>query len=308
MLAETKVFSISIPLIARIKAQQFSSAQSSPSKAKQVYLNTLAVTAVNSYLNCIGWATNLEESDSWNSILQTMMDVADIEIPNYGKLECRVVLPDEDCLVVPPEVWSERIGYIAVELNNSLTEAKLLGFATKVVQTDLPLNQLEALDKLPAHLSLQKRARIDDPQTQLSKWLEGIFEIDWQQLEELFPTSAAINFRNSPAIEHLSTEISRVKLINLEDPQSSIIALIVNVLTQAKEELNISVKVCPTSGDRYLPQGLELVVLDEAKKPIMCAQANDAETIEFCFSAKLGEHFAIEASLDNYIKIENFVI
>lgn len=49
-------------------------------------------------------------------------------------------------------------------------------------------------------------------------------------------------------------------------------------------------------------------MLDEAKKPIICAQANDVETIEFCFSAELGEHFAIEASLDNYIKIENFVI
>ncbi len=308
MMTETNFWTITISLTAQLKAKQFSATQSCPQKAKQVYLNTLAVTAVNSYLNCIGWATNLEDSDSWNSVLHTIMDVADLNIPNYGKLECRVVLANEEFVTIPPEVWSDRIAYVVVELNDALTEAKLLGFTTKVSDTNLPLIQLEALDKLPAYLSQQKRAGITDGITELSKWLEGIFELDWHKLEDLLSPAGVVNFRNISATDNLAGEISRVKLIDLEDPHKNNIALVVNIINQVEGELNISVKVCPTSNQRYLPQGLELVVIDGTKKPIMCAQANDAETIEFCFSAKLGEHFGIEASLEDYVKVENFII
>ena len=308
MMTETNFWAISISLAAQFQAKQFSTTQSCPQKAKQVYLNTLAVTAVNSYLNCIGWATNLENSDSWNSVMHTIMDVADLKIPNYGKLECRVVIADEEFVTIPPEVWSDRIAYIVVELNDSLTEAKLLGFAPKVSQTNLPLSQLEALDKLPSYLSQQKRAGITDSRTELSKWLEGIFELDWHRLEDLLLPGTAINFRKLSVTDNLAGDISRVKLVDLEDPQNSNIALIVNIVDRVEGELNISVKVCPASSHRYLPQGLELVVSDGTKKPIMCAQANDTETIEFYFSAELGEYFGIEASLDDYLKVENFMI
>ncbi len=308
MMTETNFWTITISLAAQLQAKQFSATQSCPQKAKQVYLNTLAVTAVNSYLNCIGWATNLENSDSWNSVMHTIMDVADLKIPNYGKLECRFVLSDEEFVTIPPEVWSDRIAYIVVELNNSLTEAKLLGFTTKISQANLPLSQLEALDKLPAYLSQQKRAGITDSRTELSKWLEGIFELDWHRLEDLLLPATTINFRNISVTDNLAEDISRVKLVDLEDPQNSNIALVVNIVNQIEGELNISVKVCPATSHRYLPQGLELVVIDDSKKPVMCAQANDTETIEFCFSAELGEYFGIEVSLDDYIKVENFII
>ena len=92
------------------------------------------------------------------------------------------------------------------------------------------LIQLEALDKLPAYLSQQKRAGITDGITELSKWLEGIFELDWHKLEDLLSPAGVVNFRNISATDNLAGEISRVKLIDLEDPHKNNIALVVNRL------------------------------------------------------------------------------
>ena len=115
MKIEATQYKIALPLTARIKAQQFRIHQFDPLKSKQVYLNTLSVIAVNYYLNRLGWTTNLETSDSWNPVLQTMMNVADLDIPNYGKIECRFVLPNDDWITVPHEVKLQRIAYIAVK-------------------------------------------------------------------------------------------------------------------------------------------------------------------------------------------------
>jgi hypothetical protein len=310
-----EICTTSIPLMTRIKAEQFRRYQSQAHKAKQVYLNTLAVSAVNSYLNSIGWATNLENSDSWNPLLQTMMDVADLNIPSYGKLECRVVLSHKDSVMIPPEVWSERIGYVVVELDKFLTTARLLGFIPQVSQTKLLLSQLESMAKFPAYLSQQKRTFVVQP-ARLSRWLSGFLDTGWRQLEELFPPAMTLNFRSleqttSESDENLALGASRVKLVNLGDCDNNNdnnIALVLNIFPQRSEEFNISVKICPASNHNFLPQGLELVILDEAQHPVMFAQANDTENIEFCFSGKLGEYFSIEVSLDNHIKLETFII
>ena len=84
--------------------------------------------------------------------------------------------------------------------------------------------------------------------------------------------------------------------------------MIVTVFSQRDSQLDISVKACSGNDNRYLPQGLELIVLDKDKKPMMRAQANNTETIEFCFTGEIGEYFEIEVSLDNYVKVEAFIV
>lgn len=306
-------YKIHLPLASRIQADKFRSYHADWQKAKQVYLNTLAVFAVNSHLNQLGWATNIQSSDSWNPLMQTMMNVADLDIPNYGKIECLWVLPEDKCIAVSSDVSGPRLAYVVVKLDNSLTEAELLGFIPQVNSNNLAFGNLESLTQLPSYLSQHKRAAISDRATQLSKWLEGLVESSWLHIEEVLSPSMRLNFRSSPRLEPQTTNnlfpgASRVKLINLEDPENNKIALILTVFTQNQTELDISVKVCSSNNYRYLPQGLEVVVLDTTKKPIMKAQANDTETIEFCFSGELGEHFAIEVSLDNYIKVEKFIV
>ncbi|MEL6929059.1 MAG: DUF1822 family protein, partial [Cyanobacteria bacterium J06600_6] len=210
-------FQTNISLIAHVQAETFRCYQSQEIKGKQVYLNTLAVCAANSYLNLIGWSTSLSQSDSWNPISQTMMDVADLHIPGYGKLECRPVLAGDTAAIIPPEVWSGRIGYIVVMLERDLKQAYIEGFARQIDRLELPLAQLEPMDQFPTYLSQQKRA---EPHftTELSSWMKGGLSHGWQRLEELFSPTMVMSFRSKlelPQSPASSVSESRVKLIKL---------------------------------------------------------------------------------------------
>ncbi|MEZ2277033.1 MAG: DUF1822 family protein [Microcoleus sp.] len=122
-------------------AKSFQEQYESPAKARQVYLNTLAVYAVDTYCQCLGIETDLEASDSLNPVMQTLMNVADIEIIGIGKLECRPVLPTDENCYIPADTWENRIGYVAVEIDESSREATLFGFYA-------PINPLEMMEQV----------------------------------------------------------------------------------------------------------------------------------------------------------------
>jgi len=151
-----RTLTVSVPLThrAHIAAQHFHQHHFPLEKAKQVYLNTLAVYATNSYLNYLGVETDVENSQSWSPILQTLANTADLIVKDWGKLECRPVLPESEVCSIPPDVWTERRGYVAVQLNRELTEATLLGFVPKVpTQTAFPLDRFRSLAVLLDSLS-----------------------------------------------------------------------------------------------------------------------------------------------------------
>lgn len=309
---QTEVFQTIIPLTNRVAAEQFRRYQAQGNKAKQVYLNTLAVSAVNYYLNFIGWSTDLETSDSWNPVLQTMLDVADLQIPGYGKVECRCVLEGEDFVIIPPEVWSERIAYVIVQLSKSLERGTLLGFVGQVTQQQLPLTQLASLAEFPTYLS-QQRHTTPIPPAKISQWFSDRLDRGWQHLEELFAPQIALNFRSPQQLanqtpEKLSSQISRVKLISLGVNPQVDIALVLQIQSQCDQEYNISLIVFDSQLQNYLPEGLEVIIYDLAHRPVMIAQANETETIEFCFSGRLEERFDIEFALDEQIRVESFII
>lgn len=311
---DSKVFSTIIPIETHIIAERFCRYQCRANIAKQVYLNTLAVSTVNLYLNSIGWSTNLKDSDSWNPVLQTMMDVADLIIPSYGKLECRFVLKGDDTAIVPPEVWSERIGYAIVELDESLRRATVIGFARKINQARLPLELLESLADFPAYLSQQKRAEVVQPPT-LNKWLNNKQDLNWYRLEELFDSTSVFNFRSplnlanktNKTQNRLSSEVQRVKLIHFTKNDLAI-ALILNIRSKNKQDFDISLTICNSQTTQFLPKGLEMIITDKDSFPVMIAQASETKTIEFCFSGKLEEIFSIELALKEEIKVESFII
>lgn len=308
------IFHLNIPLIAHIQAEKFCRYHTLSSKAQQVYLNTLAVTAVNSYLNLIGWSTNLEQSDSWNPVAQMMMDVADLMIPSYGKLECRPVLSRQETVIIPPEVWSERIGYVLVMLDKSWQKATLLGFVPQVNQTELPLSQLESLAQFPTYLCQQKRTVIHQlPVVSLSSWISGALAQGWQQLDELLAPQMAMNFRGQQQLTQSPTDLgspeaSKVKLIEVGKDIEQTIALILNIRSQNRSEFKVSIRVCNHEYNHYLPDGLELVIVDQVNCPVMIAQAREMKTIEFVFSGELGEKFSVEIGLNDEYRVERFTI
>lgn len=313
--AKSAVFQTHISWSAHIQAEKFRCYQSQGSKAKQVYLNTLAVSVANFYLNLLGWSTSLVQSDSWNPISQTMMNVADLQIPGYGKLECPVVLSGQSKVIVPPETWSGRIGYLVVMLDQALQTATILGFVPQVHQMELPLEQLESLSKFPTYLSQQKRLE-PTTNTDLSAWMmrsldSEALNSDWQQLDRLFPTLRVMNFRNGQELAQLpstSASVSRFKLVSLGQDAEYTIALILDIQSFNEKEFNVSVKVSNYQDEHYLPEGLELVIVDQASHSVMTAQANQTQTIEFCFSGELEENFAVEIALEEQFVVEHFTI
>ncbi|NER37826.1 MAG: DUF1822 family protein [Oscillatoria sp. SIO1A7] len=140
----------SVPLSAGnySQARKFSRLHQNPDKARQVYLNTLAVQAVSYYCLCLEIDADLAASDSWQPAMQALMDVADLEIKNWGKLECRPVLPGAVVCQVPEEVCCDRVGYVVVEIDEAAKKASLLGFAKTVPTGRLPLSELASLEEL----------------------------------------------------------------------------------------------------------------------------------------------------------------
>lgn len=129
-------------------AHKFGRKQDSQEKAKKVYLNSLAVYAVSLFLEEISFETNLNQGESWNPFAIAFHDVADLVIPNLGKLECRPVLPGETVINLPPEARENRIGYVAVQFHEQLSEAQLLGFC-RALNPENPLQQIHISELEP---------------------------------------------------------------------------------------------------------------------------------------------------------------
>ncbi len=297
---EPWTFTVPLALQAHTQAEQFRRYQSNPHKAKQVYLNTLAVYAVNMYLECRGFETDWENSDSSNPAMQTLMDVADLVVKNIGKLECRPVLPQANFISIPAEVWQERIAYVAVQLNESLREATVLGFVEKVTRTQLPLKQLRSLGELPGYLN-QITARV-----KLSKWYEEILAAGWQTVEALLgtePSDLAFSFRNT-----IQAEVRQCKMISLGTPAQSVV-LIVSLFRESEQEIDINVQVQPPTSQTSLPSNLQLMVLIEEGEAVMDVQAGSGNTtIQLEFSGEPEDCFSVKVALNDVSVIEDFVI
>lgn len=121
---------VSIALTSKIheQARRWAIAQNSQQKAKQVYLNTLAVYAVDRYLRDFLIETDLEASESWSPGWLSPPDVADLVVTNVGRLECRPVLRDAMKFRLPESAWDDRVAYVAVRLQESLQAAELVGY------------------------------------------------------------------------------------------------------------------------------------------------------------------------------------
>lgn len=171
--------SIPIPESARQIAKIFAEEQFNLDKARQIYLNTLSVLVVNTYLQMLDIPTDLENSHSWNAIGRLSADVADLAIKGIGTLECRPVRINTNFCPIPAEVWHNRIGYVIVQIDRACKEGKILGFLPQVTSMSVDINQLQSLESLLEHLY---RFRL----VELRQWLIGTYETRWEPVEKLF--------------------------------------------------------------------------------------------------------------------------
>lgn len=311
--SEILTFTVPINAEAHRLAQQFYRQQSDRSKAKQVYLNTLAVSAVTFYLRCMGIETNWEASLSCHPIFQTFMDVADLEIPNLGKLECRPVLPEVNAVLIPPEAWSDRIGYVAVQLDSSLQEATLLGFTKTAPESgELPISQLYSLANFLEYLHQIRHSKSTKMRINLSQWFKHLFETSWQSLDTLLATehyNLALSLRSASPLGDAG--VRRAKLIDLRlQLASQSVVLLVAIAPEADEKVAILVQLHPTGKQTYLPPEIKLALVTETGETLQEVQSRSQDNyIQLRrFRCQPGECFNIEVAVGDARVTESFTI
>jgi hypothetical protein len=305
-------------------AQAFSREQPTTSKEKQVYCNTLAVAVTRDYLEMLGFATNLNNSNSWNPVLRLMSDTADLELTGLGRLECRSIMIGEVSCEVPPEVWEERIGYLVIELDLDNGQAKFIGFSKIAGEGTLSINQLRPLDILIDHLHslmpISSKDETAESGTRLSRWFTGLIDGGWQQLDILLsssPMEPAIAFRSNPNVssQTLSTDLAledrlkRAKILDLGiQLGAESVVLIVELQQVSLQRFQITFQV-HSMDSPYLPAHLTLTVLDNSGGEFMQAEARNADNyIQLCFEGERGEVFRAQIALNQIQVEERFVI
>lgn len=309
-------FTVPISLSAHRIAQQFSQTQFTFEKAQKVYHNTLAVYAVDFYLRCMGLDTDLAGSDSHDKVMLTFTDVADLEVKKYGKIECLPVLSDAEICYAPPEVWSDRIGYIVVHLDESLQQATIIGFAATVAEKKgiLPISELQTLADFPEYISQINPIKslthpVEKTVVKLSNWFQNIFEPDWHSLEEFL----RIKSDNLVPIfrDFEDSSLERIKLIDLGvQIRSQSLVLLIGIKPEVDNKVGIRVQLRPSPGEDNLPPNVKLTLLSSsgAKKQEVESRSQDNYIQLKRWKSKPGTKFSIQITLNDLSLTEDFLV
>ena len=136
-------------------AEKFAASQPNAEKNQQVYRNTLAVLAVNTFVQELRYETDLDAGESWDPVLRMFHNVADLVLPGIGKIECCPVMLGETAISLP-EVRENRIAYLAIQFAEPFDKVKLLGFIPAVEIVDeteeISLTNLKPIEELLDYL------------------------------------------------------------------------------------------------------------------------------------------------------------
>ncbi|MGK7891851.1 MAG: DUF1822 family protein [Leptolyngbyaceae cyanobacterium] len=332
-------------------AEQFASghliSKLTSQRAEQIRLNTLAVWAVHDYLNLLDIPSSLDQSDSWNPMMQLAGNIADLEVEGLGKVECRPIRADEEYCLIPPETWELRVGYVIVEISVDQKQAKLLGFRSSVQTEVVSVQDLQPLDALIDHLhGLRRTTQVTSgttpflqtsrqtqplPPVQLGQWLQGVFEAGWQQVDQILTPdylTTAYSFRtaSSPSplesstldrsipeqqeMEKESERVERAKWIDLDiQLEHQNVALVVQIQLETEQKIAVTIQLYPGQGQVVLPLGIELQVLDESGAIFSQTQARETDNlVQLKFSGDRHESFQIAVILGTIRVVESFVL
>ncbi|MCT7993454.1 DUF1822 family protein [Laspinema olomoucense] len=311
---------LTIPmLIARTSrrlAKQFALEQPNRQKAEQVYFNTLAICVVKDYLEWMGIATEVSAAESWNAIARLGSNVADLPVTGLGRIECRPMREHEPNCHIPPEVWCDRIGYVVVQIQDSLKEATILGFINRIDSQQFPLNQLQPIETLLTTLaelrlgvSSNNAIASQSPVVLLSQWLQGSFAESWQSFQTIFgEETLAYHFRNSP--REGDGGVERATLIDLEMQFATQVVVLLVALTPEGDRIAVRVRLYPPDGETYLPPNLRLALLSPEGEVLQDVRSRRQDNyIQLPrFTGEPGERFSILVALENATIVEQFEI
>lgn len=325
-------FALTLPITQsdRRTAQEFAHHQPTAAKADQIRLNTLAVLVMQNYLQLMEIATNVTAGDSWNAVMRVCLDVADLELPEVGRLECRPILPDRDRCAVPAETWEDRVGYVVVQIDEAAAEAQILGFVPTVTEEEVLLSELRSPEDLLDHLGELRRVPAMTPPTSvvaassttaertltnLGNWLQSTLqsgqqaiEAGWQTVEQaLNPPELgfAPAFRRGREVRG-EERGRRAKRIFLGE---NVVALVVDVRSNTDSQREIRLQLHPVDAQTRLPVGLQIAVLDLHHEVVIAAETTGNEDfLELQIDGASGEEFSVQLRFNAFQDTQAFVI
>lgn len=311
---------ISLPITAENReiAYNFAAQQATKQKAEQVLYNTLAVLIVRSYLKMLGIATDLLKSDSWNPIMRVCDDVADLNISDLGKLECRPLKNSDTSCYIPMEVWDLRLGYVVVKVDDSLKKAALLGFIPEVTSEEIAITDLKPVEALIDRLHDVRASTANFSVVNLGQWFNNIFTPSWSTVESLLnpeQLTTCWGFRNAELppkelleIKEIANSIQRAKLVDLGIQLGAHpVVLLVEIAPEESGSIGVTLQVHPSPNDVYLPETLILKVIESSGEVFMQAQARSHDNfIQLQFSGQPQELFTVQIVFNDAELIEHF--
>ncbi|MUG94102.1 DUF1822 family protein [Scytonema sp. UIC 10036] len=298
-------------------SEKSSQGQRNLQKSREIYLNTLAILAVDFYFQCMEIDTELEKSYGLDSVLASLMNTASLYIKGKGLLECRPVLPKQEYCDIPAEVLSERIGYMVIEIDEDDRQARILGFVESVQNEKLPLTRLKPLQyflgylqKLPVEVSSRASAnlvkdtvtKVSDRLIKLSQWFEGLFNNEWE-------LSVATARDISPVNVTGQEEVGGAKIIRLMHLSEPVL-LIIHQIRLSQDEVEILLRLYPASESIFLLNGVKMELLDDEDNPVpqLVKQAKASNWLQLRFRGNVGDKFSLRISYEDDSVTEKFVI
>ncbi len=315
---------IDLDRIAHATAAKFAAEQRSISKGRSVYLNTLAVCAVRQYLSVTCQLDlDLNCGDSWQIGLQSIMNVADLVIPNVGKIECLPVLPTATAITIPAAL-DDRIGYVIVQFSEQLTSVELLGF---IDSAQLRLHQQSAGAAIALNsVEIQSIDRLldliyDNQVHNLQEFLAGILGTGWEPIiqqssaqidatEREFALRNPLNLANNTNYDSIR-DFTASKMINLRANIATIPLLMMIGLSVEPDDsrVKVRIRIHAAGGVPMLPPHLKLTLQAENGQFLSEIQYPEAMNFIQIQSFKLhpGTQFKIRVTLDNSSFTESFI-
>jgi Protein of unknown function (DUF1822) len=264
---------------------------------KKVYLNSLATYAVKYYLDCMSFEVE-EKDNNFYPWMESLVSAMYIEVKNIGKIKCLPVSRNAKSCNIPYEAASECVAYIFVQFNSELNEAQIIGFTPNLAPI-VALNQLQSVDSLLEYLTQKEQTTL----VNIRQWLEGLITQGWDNIENILNPKQLVFARGA------RFNITQATKIDLGLQLDSIpIALVARVTSEEENTVNIKFQVFPVN-DICLPQGLELVVIDENGESVLNAtsRANDS-WVEVTLGAQFDEKFSVDIRLANSKVTQEFVV
>ena len=301
-------FPINLDRTAHNYASKFAAGHTSTTKGKQVYLNTLAVCAVREYLSCVCQLDlDLTLGDSWQVELQNIMNVADLVVPNVGKLECLPVLLTTTEIEIPPATIDERIGYVLVRVSEDLTIAELWGFIDRSESGIINLNTVE-IQPLAALLDTIYNTRIQ----KLQDFLEGTFTNGWEPISNAIEIpDSAFSLRNTNDANYDSIRnFIASKTINLRAKIANIpLLLMIGLGEEADGRIKVRIRLHAAGGVAVVPAHLQLML--QSENGGLLSEVQYPEPMHFIqlqpFKLLPGTQFKIRVAFDRSSFTESFV-